>query len=1346
MRAATGVSAGVTLATGANSLTAQATDAAGNTGTSAAFVATLDTTPPTLAVSGISPDTGVSASDGLTDVATVAVSGTIDAADAGLTVAVYDGATLVGTTTANAGGNWSFAGVTLASGANSLTAQATDAAGNTGTSAAFVATLDTTPPTVLSVAASPASGTETFEQVITLTVTLSEPIVVSGGTPRLLLNDGGTASYNAAATAALGDPTKLVFSYTVLAADQTVSGLAVTGINLNGATVTDRAGNATIWSGLATSFPGLGVNTAIGPRHGGEFLVNTVTAGDQEAPSVAGLSSGGFVVTWEDNSGIGGDASGFGIKAQMFDANGAKIGSEFLVNTVTTHDQDMPSVTGLPNGGFVVTWQDNSSSSTTSIKAQMFDANGAKVGSEFLVNTSTANIRWLPYVTALSNGNFVVTWTDFSGTLGDSSSGSAKAQLFSANGTKIGTEFLVNTSTANEQEPFGITALANGGFVVMWSDSSGTGDVSGTWSVKAQVYDGTGNRVGSELDVNTQTQGNQLGGSVAGLSNGNFVVTWEDDSGIGGDASGYGIKGQLFGANGTKIGTEFLVNTQTASDQTLPEITALSNGGYVITWQDASGTLGDASGTSIKAQVFDANGNKFGSELLINSQTGGNQTAPTIGALANGGFVVTWSDASGTLGDSTGSSVKAQMFYPFTSPPSILSVTGNGVLASGATTNDNNLTVRVGLPTSGGLPVVGDTVQLFNGSVAVGPAVALTSANLTAGYVDVQTGALNDGAYALTARFLDSVPGTATPFDVTVNTTPLPRHGGEFLVNTVTAGDQEAPSVAGLSSGGFVVTWEDNSGIGGDASGFGIKAQMFDANGAKIGSEFLVNTVTTHDQDMPSVTGLPNGGFVVTWQDNSSSSTTSIKAQMFDANGAKVGSEFLVNTSTANIRWLPYVTALSNGNFVVTWTDFSGTLGDSSSGSAKAQLFSANGTKIGTEFLVNTSTANEQEPFGITALANGGFVVMWSDSSGTGDVSGTWSVKAQVYDGTGNRVGSELDVNTQTQGNQLGGSVAGLSNGNFVVTWEDDSGIGGDASGYGIKGQLFGANGTKIGTEFLVNTQTASDQTLPEITALSNGGYVITWQDASGTLGDASGTSIKAQVFDANGNKFGSELLINSQTGGNQTAPTIGALANGGFVVTWSDASGTLGDSTGSSVKAQMFYPFGSPDVGTLTGTAGNDTLTGGPGNEIFNGGGGSDTLIGGGGYDTYQFNSAFGQTTINNAAADGITTSRGEIDFGAGLTEQNLWFAQNGNNLQIDVLGTAEQVTVAGWFAGNARAQVDSINATADGAKLDTSVAQLVSAMAAYSAANPGFNPASATQMPNDSGVQGAIAASWHH
>jgi hypothetical protein len=94
-----------------------------------------DTTPPSLTISS----TG-----GLTNQTTQTISGTIDAADAGLSVSIYDGTTLLGTATPAGNGNWSES-VTLLStqGAQAITAKATDAAGNVGTSNTVSYTLDT---------------------------------------------------------------------------------------------------------------------------------------------------------------------------------------------------------------------------------------------------------------------------------------------------------------------------------------------------------------------------------------------------------------------------------------------------------------------------------------------------------------------------------------------------------------------------------------------------------------------------------------------------------------------------------------------------------------------------------------------------------------------------------------------------------------------------------------------------------------------------------------------------------------------------------------------------------------------------------------------------------------------------------------------------------------------------------------------------------------------------------------------------------------------------------------------------------------------------------------------------
>lgn len=410
---------------------------------------------------------------------------------------------------------------------------------------------------------------------------------------------------------------------------------------------------------------------------------------------------------------------------------------------------------------------------------------------------------------------------------------------------------------------------------------------------------------------------------------------------------------------------------------------------------------------------------------------------------------------------------------------------------------------------------------------------------------------------------------------------PVVKVGSEFSVNTNTTGSQEAPTVTGLANGGFVVTWDDTSGTLGDSSGTGIKAQVYAADGSKVGSEFRVNTEIADDQLAPVITGLSNGGFVVTWFDNSQtlgdSEGTSIKAQVFSANGTPVGPETLVNSSTSYSQFAPAVTGLSNGGFAITWTDDSGEGGDDDGTSIKAQLFAVDGSKVGPEFLVNTETGGSQDNATITGLANGGFVVTWEDLSGTlGDADAT-SVKAQIFAADGSKVGSEFLVNTATASDQLKPTISALPNGGFVTTWYDFSQAGGDNSGSAIKAQIYAADGSKVGGEFRVNTTTVNSQFTPTVTALSNGDFAIAWQDWSGAGGDASGSSIKLQVFTADGRKVGAELLVNTSTASNQLHPSIAAYADGRFVVTWQDANG-------ADVKAQVFSVDTVKPVPVLSG------------------------------------------------------------------------------------------------------------------------------------------------------------------
>ena len=147
----------------------------------------------------------------------------------------------------------------------------------------------------------------------------------------------------------------------------------------------------------------------------GEIQVNTYVSGTQYTPSVTGLADGKYIVTWADSSGHSG-GSNYDIRAQLFNETGALIGDEFRVNTYTSSHQYEPSVTTLNDGGFVITWRDNSghdAGSSYDIRAQRFDVDGEMIGEELLVNTNVSGEQYDPAIVAHGDG-FAVAWYDLS--------------------------------------------------------------------------------------------------------------------------------------------------------------------------------------------------------------------------------------------------------------------------------------------------------------------------------------------------------------------------------------------------------------------------------------------------------------------------------------------------------------------------------------------------------------------------------------------------------------------------------------------------------------------------------------------------------------------------------------------------------------------------------------------------------------------------------------------------------------------------------------------------------------------------------------------------------------------
>lgn len=444
--------------------------------------------------------------------------------------------------------------------------------------------------------------------------------------------------------------------------------------------------------------------------------------------------------------------------------------------------------------------------------------------------------------------------------------------------------------------------------------------------------------------------------------------------------------------------------------------------------------------------------------------------------------------------------------------------------------------------------------------------------------------------------------------------------GGEFLVNTTTASDQQNATVAMDASGNFVVTWES---LNQDGSNFGIFAQRYNAAGVAQGVEFQVNTDASNAQRLPTVAMADNGNFVIVWS-TADGSSLGVHAQRYDAAGVAQGSEFLVNTSqTLNAQQFATVAMDATGNFVVTWTDvFMDGRGD-----IFAQRYDSTGAAQGSAFLVS-STTGFQTNSAIAMNASGEFVITWQHN---GNLSGnTYEIMARRYDAAGVAQGSQFQVNTTTTNDQTTPSVAMDDTGAFTVTWVS---LGSDKD---IFAQTYSDTGVAQGTEFRVNTATLNGQQQPTIAMDADGDYVVVWTSVGQDAGGA-GLGVYGQRYSQTLRLAGTSLLITGQNVADNI--TVSLLNPTTLEVNYNGVNTEFALASVTDIQ--------------ITGQNGNDALTitsdvllaasinGGVGNDNLTAGGGNTTLTGGTGDDTYHFgNSAANKVdTVVELAAGGTDT-----------------------------------------------------------------------------------------------------------
>jgi hypothetical protein len=338
------------------------------------------------------------------------------------------------------------------------------------------------------------------------------------------------------------------------------------------------------------------------------------------------------------------------------------------------------------------------------------------------------------------------------------------------------------------------------------------------------------------------------------------------------------------------------------------------------------------------------------------------------------------------------------------------------------------------------------------------------------------------------------------------------------------------------------------------------------------GGEFRVNTYTAGYQDVraSSAAASADGRFVVVWESSAArdGSEYAVIGQRFEPGGTRIGSEFIVNTYTTGYQYFAAVAAAPRGGFVVSWQSYGQ---DGSREGVFAQRFDRAGARLGAELRANSFTTHTQSRASVGVDASGNFLVSWRSGSPAqpqdGDATGVF---AQRFGAGGTAQGAEFRVNAYTTSYQDRPDVARAPDGSFVVVWQSNDQEGA-ASGYGIYARRHAADGTPLGAEFRVNTYTTDDQAWPAVGIDAAGNFVVAWTEYAPR--DGSETSIRAQRFSSAGAPVGAEFQVNTYTTGTQFEPGLGvALDGGAFVVTWTSYGQ---DGSGDGVFGRRFNSAG---------------------------------------------------------------------------------------------------------------------------------------------------------------------------
>jgi methionine-rich copper-binding protein CopC len=1037
--------------------------------------------------------------------------------------------------------------------------------------------------------------------------------------------------------------------------------LAVSNSNANASpqvTVLDNGGYVITWQGYTSGDYHIYVQQFDASGNGTTPVVLDGTTGSgssyETQPQITTLANGGYVVTW---SGLNYSSSNYNSSTfvQQFDANGGKVGSIVELDGSNNGgnfggNYTYPYVAALADGGYAITWmeyENNNNSYNYTVYVQQFSAGGSKVGTMVQLdapdNTSIDRDQY-PRITALGDGGYAVTW------MGLGNSGwDVYVQKFNASGVAVGDIVQLGASGgATDYYPQVTAAGADGEYMVTWygyaSGISGYHLFVQKFNADGSTYE---NLVVLNHDGHANVQSSESG--TVYLVNDNVVVSQLSD---------------ITGAASDKWAS----TTVTANTPAAISAANLAEGTYHAWAVDAAGNLSVISGSSVMvdntvpvftsattavditdsthagdtvytAAATDAHGVTYSLNdtvhFRINASTGVVTLLSSPANATGAQFIVTATDAAG---NQTTQTVTYNVVD--TTPPGVTLIgDADGV-------ENSSQTVTVQSSEAGTVYLVRDSVtvtDLNSLTSAADNLVNSVSVTANAGTALALTG-LADGtyhAYAVDASGnVSAVSGSSVVVD---NIAPVFTSAATAadITDSTAVGDTVYTAAATDAHG---VTWSLS-----DTQHFSINAStgvvtLLSSPAKATGAQFVVTatdaagnqttqTVTYNvvDTTPPTVTlirdadGVENGNELVSVQSTEAGTVYLVRdsVTVTDLNSLTSAADNLVNSVsvTANAGTTLALTGLADGTYHAYAVDASGNVSAISGSSVvvdnTAPVIAGGATATGSTLTSGAAAgtqvydANASDAHAITYSLDTDSLANFAINPTTGVVTlnnaaieGSYNFIVTATDAAGNHSSQTVSVEVAAGSNLDGSALVSGSTTDTATEMTVNVGLEKLSNGYTVMEymrQTGGDSNTGIPTGALYdgvirvldannNVVKTLDISVPagytmqdtQVKALANGGFVVAW----------------SQVEAMNWTDFSVHYAIYDNSGNLQSSNTLAAPGSGVTIAAQSSANGgdfaiayqTMGPGTDQQEAVSVFHYNGS---GTSF-TEGTQTLIGG--------------------------------------------------------------------------------------------------------------------------------------------------------